>query len=587
MTLLSLRGVINMFTRPPLIPSFILKLVLIISLSLSLTVKAQNQTSESVTARVDKVFAQWDKPDSPGCALAVIKDGNIIYKRGYGIANLDYDIPITPSTPFHVASVSKQFTAMSIALLAREGKLSLDDDVRKYIPEVPDLGQKITIRHLIHHTSGLRDQWSLLVMAGWRLSNDVVKDQDVLDLVSRQKALNFKPGDQHLYSNTGYTLMALIVKRVSGKSLREFTEEKIFKPLGMSKTFFRDDHTVIVKNQAIGYEPGGPTKFRLSVPNYDTVGASSLLTTVEDMAKWDQNFYEPQVGDAALIKQLETPVALNDGYKLNYAMGMVVGQYKGLRVVEHSGADAGYRSHYMRFPDQRFSVVILCNLSFAFPNQLARNVADIYLAGQLKDEPAHTTSASSSVKLSEQQLASKTGPYWCDATGDLARITASDGKLNATLPGLSAKLIPLAEDRFQVEGRKTIITFDSSPNDQPLRMTVKPETGFPMIFEAVPPASLTPAEMADYAGAYYSEEIDSVYTVKFDGSKLTLVRKKNDPMTLEPAFEDAFVTGPFFGVARFDRDSSGRITGFKLFAGRIRNFQFVKQISDNGARGNR
>jgi CubicO group peptidase (beta-lactamase class C family) len=574
----------NMLRRPPLISYPILRLILIISLSLSVTAKAQNQTPENVTARVDKVFAQWDKPDSPGCALAVIKDGNIIYKRGYGIANLDYDIPITPSTPFHVASVSKQFTATAIALLAREGKLSLDDDIRKYIPEVPDLGHKITIRHLVHHTSGLRDQWSLLVMAGWRLSNDVVKDEDVLDLVSRQKALNFKPGDQHLYSNTGYTLMALIVKRVSGKSLREFTEERIFKPLGMSKTFFRDDHTVVVKNQAIGYEPGGPTKFKLSVPNYDTVGASSLITTVEDMAKWDQNFYTPNVGDADLIKQLETPVALNNGYKLNYAMGMVVGQYKGLRVVEHSGADAGYRSHYMRFPDQRFSIVILCNLSFAFPNQLARNVADIYLAGQLKEDSPDTTAVSNPVTLSEQQLAAKIGPYWCDATGDLARVTVSDGKLTAALPGLTAKLIPLAEDRFQIEGRKTIVTFDSSNNGQPLRMTVKPEAGFPMIFEAVPPASLTAAEMADYVGAYYSEEIDSVYTVKLDGGKLVLKRKKNDPMTLDPAFEDAFVTGQFFGIARFERDSSGRVTGFRLFAGRIRNFQFVKQVSDNGAK---
>lgn len=571
------------FSRPS---SFILTLILTISLSLSTNAKAQSQSPESITARVDKVFAQWDKPDSPGCALAVIKDGNIIYKRGYGMADLDHDVPITPSTPFHVASVSKQFTATAIALLAREGKLSLDDDIRKYIPEIPDLGYKITIRHLVHHTSGLRDQWSLLVMAGWRLSQDVVKDEDVLDLVSRQKALNFKPGDQHLYSNTGYTLMSLIVKRVSGKSLREFTEERIFKPLGMTKTFFRDDHLMIVKNQAYGYEPGGMTKFKLSVPNYDTVGASSLITTVEDMSKWDQNFYDPRVGDAELIKQLETPVDLNDGYKLNYAMGMVVGQYKGLRVVEHSGADAGYRSHYMRFPDQRFSVVILCNISFAFPNQLARNIADIYLAGQLKEEPPDTT-ANSSLKISEDKMAAKTGPYWCDATGDLARITMSDGKLNASLPGLNAKLIPISEDRFQVEGRKTIITFESATDGQPLRMTVKPESGITMIFEAVPPASLTPAEMNDYVGSYYSPEIDSVYNVKMDGGRLIMTRKKNDPITLDPAFEDAFVTAPSFGVIRFDRDQQSHITGFRLFAGRIRNFQFVKQVSDSAARSNR
>lgn len=575
----------NMITRysPP--RSFTLALML--SLTLSVSVGAQAPAGKNITAEVDKIFAQWDKPDSPGCALAVIKDGNIVYKRSYGMANLDHDIPITPSTPFHVASVSKQFTAMAIALLAREGKLSLDDDVRKYVPEVPDFGHKITIRHLIHHTSGLRDQWSLLVMAGWRLSNDVVKEEDILELVSRQKALNFKPGDQHLYSNTGYTLMAVIVKRVTGKSLREFTEEKIFKPLRMTKTFFRDDHAVIVKNQAYGYEPGGPTRFKFSVPNFDTVGASSLLTTVEDMALWDQNFSDPRVGDAALIRQMETTVSLNDGYQLNYAMGMVVGEYKGLRVIEHSGADAGYRAHYMRFPDQRFSVVILCNTSFAFPNQLARRVADLYLAEKIKEEKPASVAANSSVKLTEQQMAANTGPYWCEATGDLARITVNDGRLRASLPGLTASLVPISEDRFQVDGQKVTVTFEHSVTGHPVRMTVKPEWGFAMHFEAVAPASLTPEEMAQYEGAYYSDEIDSVYNVKLDGGRLILTRKKNAPITLEPAFEDAFVTGPFFGVARFDRDRENRVTGFHLFSGRIRNFKFVRQISDNEARGNR
>jgi CubicO group peptidase (beta-lactamase class C family) len=262
-----------------------------IFLLLAIGLNAATAGQETV---VDKVFAEWDSTVSPGCALSVIKDGKIIYKRGYGMADLDHDIPISPETVFHVASISKQFTAAAILLLAQEGKLSLDDDVRKYVPELPDFGALITIRQLIHHTSGLRDQWSLLGLAGWRYSLDLITDDDVLDVMSRQKELNFLPGEKHVYCNTGYTLLAQIVKRVSGQSFREFTTSRIFKPLDMKSTHFRDDHAEIVKHIAYGYVNGeGGNSYRLSVTNFDTVGATSLLTTVEDLAQWDENFYHP------------------------------------------------------------------------------------------------------------------------------------------------------------------------------------------------------------------------------------------------------------------------------------------------------
>src|SRR5271170_5306364 len=220
----------------------------------------KNLALRDLHGRVDKVFEKWDSTVSPGCALSVIKDGEIVYKRGYGMADLDHDIPITSETVFHVASISKQFTAAAVLLLAQEGKLSLDDDVRKYITELPDFGVRITIRHLIHHTSGLRDQWSLLGLAGWRYSLDLITDDDVLAVMTRQKNLNFKPGEKHVYCNTGYTLMGLIVKRVSGMSLREFTTKNIFEPLGMTHTHFRDDHAEIIKHDALGYEQEGKDK---------------------------------------------------------------------------------------------------------------------------------------------------------------------------------------------------------------------------------------------------------------------------------------------------------------------------------------
>jgi CubicO group peptidase (beta-lactamase class C family) len=257
--------------------------------------QAQGDVGE-LNSRADKLFAAYDKPDSPGCALAVIKDGTVLHKRGFGRANLETDAPITPGTVFHVASVSKQFTAFAILLLAKDGKLSLDDDVRKHIPELADFGKTVTIRHLIHHTSGLRDQWRLLKMAGWRME-DVITERDILDLVFRQKELNFAPGAEYLYSNTGYTLLAVIVARVSKQSFREFTQERIFKPLAMTSTHFHDDHRQIVKNRAYSYRPARRgAEFELVPLQYANVGATSLFTTVEDLTKWDRNFYDAKVG---------------------------------------------------------------------------------------------------------------------------------------------------------------------------------------------------------------------------------------------------------------------------------------------------
>ncbi len=336
------------------------------------TAQEQSQSQplpSSVTAQVDKIFAKWDRRDSPGCALGVYKSGQIIYKHGYGMADLNDDVPITPSTVFHVASMSKQFTAASIVLLAQQGKLSLDDDVHKYIPELPDFGERITIRNLAHHTSSLRDQWSLLELAGWRYSLDLITDDDVMSVITRQKDLNFKPGEKHVYCNTGYTLMGLIVKRVSGMSLREFTTKNIFEPLAMTHTHFRDDHAEIIKHNALGYERESEGKpFRLSVTNFDTVGATSLHTTVEDLQLWDDNFYHPRVGGPALVQQMLERGKLNNGEQIDYAFGLVVGTYKGLPTVDHAGGDAGYRSDMTRFPEQHFSAAVLCNSAETNPS---------------------------------------------------------------------------------------------------------------------------------------------------------------------------------------------------------------------------
>jgi len=537
--------------------------------------------SRGLHEQVDKVFAKWDSTVSPGCALSVIKDGQIIYKRGYGMADLDHDIPISPETVFHVASISKQFTAAAILLLAQERKLSLDDDVRKYITELPDFGTPITIRHLIYHTSGLRDQWSLLGLAGWRYSLDLITDDDVLELMSRQKELNFKPGEKHIYCNTGYTLLAQIVKRVSGQSFREFTTNRIFKPLDMESTHFRDDHAEIVKHIAYGYVDGeGGNGYRLSVTNFDTVGATSLLTTVEDLAHWDENFYHPRVGGPELVAQQLQRGKLNSGKELDYAFGLVHGKYRDLRTIDHGGADAGYRADLLRFPDQHFSVACLCNKGEINPSELTRKVADIYLAGQFKEPATARPDSTQNVAVPAQRLTEYAGLYWKKDDEHATRIIVEDGKLFLASPENDRlELSPLSQNRFQLVVYPVVFTFADAAAGTPQRMSIQaPGNEKPDVFDLVAESKPAPNQLAGYAGSYVSDEIDPIYRIVVENGGLVLKRLKSKPQKLEPTVEDYF-QGPD-GDIHFERDPAGKVTGFVLNSGRIKNFHFKKTASN-------
>ncbi|MFO7871733.1 MAG: serine hydrolase domain-containing protein, partial [Kiritimatiellia bacterium] len=341
----------------------------------------------SMWSRVDSIFLQMDRTTTPGCALSVMEEGRPLYFRGYGMANLEYGVPISPSSVFHVASVSKQFTTFAVSLLVAEGRVSWEDDIRTYVPEVPDFGETITLRHLANHTSGLRDQWSLLGMAGWRFEGDVITQGDVLDITSRQTALNFPVGTQYLYSNTGFTLLAVVVERVSGQTLKEFAQERIFGPLGMEGTHFHDDHNTMVPDRAYAYAPIAEGKYRISIPDFDVVGATSLHTTVEDMARWDRNFYTAEVGGPEVVEEMHRRGVLRSGDTIPYALGLVHGRYRGLSTVGHGGADAGYRSQFLRFPEQETSVAVLCNFPSSNPGRLATRVVDIVLEGALSASP--------------------------------------------------------------------------------------------------------------------------------------------------------------------------------------------------------
>ncbi len=343
--------------------------IALLFIPISISAQDSGKTSNNLNAKVDVVFAQYDKPDSPGCALGVIKDGQLIYARGYGMANLEHNVPNGPKLVYDIGSTSKQFTAASIVLLARQGKLSLDDDVRKYVSELSTYQKPITIRHLIHHTSGLRDYLTLFSLAGVSF-DDTTTEKDALDLIVRQKGLNFAPGDEWLYSNSGYFLLSMIVKRASGKSLAEFAKENIFDPLGMKHTIFLDHHKRIVPMRATGYSPGR-SGFQIEMSNFEQTGDGAVMTSIEDLLLWDRNFYEPKVGGPEFLKQMHEAGALNKGEKLDYASGLFVDEHQGLRRVSHGGSWAGYRSDFIRFPDQKFSVICLCNLGATNPSRLA------------------------------------------------------------------------------------------------------------------------------------------------------------------------------------------------------------------------
>jgi CubicO group peptidase (beta-lactamase class C family) len=539
---------------------------------------AQNN-QDGLATKVDKLFADVDKPDSPGAAIAVIKDGAVVYKRGYGIANLEYSVPITPSTVFHVASVSKQFTAFAVTLLANQGKLSLDDDIRKHLPEVPDFGKKITIRHLIHHTSGLRDQWELLAMGGWRL-DDVITKEHILKMVRHQKELNFEPGQEHLYSNTGYTLLAVIAERVSGKSFREFTEANIFKPLGMTNTHFHDDHQMIVKNRAYSYSSSN-TGFRLAALNYANVGATSLFTTAEDLAKWVLNFEDKKIGGAPVIEQMQQKGILNSGKQLDYAFGLSIGPYRGLNTVGHSGGDAGYRSFAFWFPEQRFGVVVLSNLGSFNPSRVARQIADIYLADKLSPEVAATKPPEPvAIKVNPAIFDAYTGKYLLDSWS-MVTITKEGDKLFGQPDGEGkAELIPLSETKFAVKDVGGELTFERDENGKIPRFKLE-RLGQNRTANRSDTMAVTPAQLAEFSGDYYSTELGTTYTLVVKEGQLIAQHRRHDDIKLTQIEGDRFRGAQwFFQRVQFTRDADKRVVGFRLTGGRVRNIRFDKQANN-------
>jgi CubicO group peptidase (beta-lactamase class C family) len=531
------------------------------------------EIDEEMAAKIHALFALVDVPGSPGASLAVARDGEIIYSNGYGYANLEYDIPIMPSTIFHVASVSKQFTAFAVALLADQGKLSLDDDIHKFVPELPDFGKTITLKHLIFHTSGIRDQWELLAIAGWRL-DDVITTEHILKMLEHQQELNFDPGAEHTYSNSGYTLLAEVVARVTGQSFREWTRENMFKPLGMTNTHFHDDHEMIVPNRAYSYSKDEDGGFKKSVLSYANVGATSLFTTAEDLTKWAHNFAEPKVGGTAVIEQMLELGVLNNGTTLDYAFGLFVSEHKGQKTVGHSGGDAGFRSHIVMFPEHELSVVVLSNFGGFAPSAKALQVAEVFLADVMPAGEAEA--AKKTVEVDPEVFEKYVGKYALETLGVLEILIEEDRLMVLVIGQGQFELMPTSETEYFLEVAPVTVAFnvedDGSVNSFAFNMGGQDVTG-----HRIQPPTLTADELAAFVGDYFSEELGTTYSIVIEDGELVAKHRRHPDSALVQTDVDRF-SGEnwWFSNLEFARDDEGSITGFKLTGGRVRNLRFDK-----------
>jgi CubicO group peptidase (beta-lactamase class C family) len=515
-------------------------------------------------AEVDAIFAEYDRPETPGCVVGVVQDGEIVLTKGYGLASLEWGIPNGARTVFNTASIAKQFTAAVVHLLAADGTLSLDDDVRKWIPELFDHGHRITLRQLIHHTSGMRTGVFGLVRLG---DGEILTEGEVLSMYARQRGLQFTPGSAFAYNNTGYVLLALVVKRASGRSLRQVAAERIFGPLGMADTLFLDDHAEVVPRLATAYAPAGEGRFRVATEHSDLVGDGGLLTTVEDLARWQLNFENPRVGGPTLVKELLRPGVLSDGKPLQYASGLLLRPFADQPVVRHRGSSS-HPSELMRFPDRRLDVICLCNDAAAKAWRLAERVAELWIGPE--PDPAGGV-----VPDPEPVVAARAGLYRDPVNGVQVRVTTQEGKLFLGIPGTGAELIHLGGDQYLWPDR----TWSARAVIDGKQFGWNPVLGRSGKLERFEPVRPSTAELRRIVGRYFSPELDVNWEIALDEGRPVLRIRGGPPRPLSPGAKGELVSQ---GIALRFAPGSGPARGFRVFTGTVHDLPF-ERVADRPA----
>ena len=518
-------------------------------------------------ASVDAIFEEFDGTRTPGCAVGVSSGGMPLLLRAYGMAELEHDVANMAETIFEPGSVSKQFTAAATVLLALDGKISLDDDIRDYIPELQDYGEVVTIRHLLNHTSGLRDWGSIAGIEGWPRTRRAHTHMHVLDIASRQMSLNYPPGEYYSYTNTGYNLQAILVERVSGMPFAEFSKKRIFEPLGMTRTEWRDDFTRIVKDRAIAYRSTRDGGWSILMPFEDVHGNGGLLTTVQDLLRFTQNLETGELGGPRFIEEMHRQGVLNSGQTIDYASGLQLRDYKGVPIVEHSGSTAGYRGHLARFPIQGIAVSVMCNATTGNAGQLLRQVADLYL-GEAVSEGAGAA-PEPEVGLSGERLESFAGGYRDMRRETLVRITATEGGIRLG----RTDLIPVTENRF--EAGSTVLEFEAAPFTDGRPAAVMNTPGADNVrLEPVPEFDPTEVQLTEYTGTYRSDEAEATYTVEIENGTFVLKDRWGQGQLLQPLYPDAFGGGGTTYI--FRRDALDEVVEMSLSQGRVWDLRFQK-----------
>ncbi|NAS12144.1 serine hydrolase domain-containing protein [Poritiphilus flavus] len=538
-------------------------------------IKGSVPISDATKQKIDNLFKAWDGDKTPGASVAIIKDKEIVLKTAYGLANLEFKIKNTPATLFNIASNSKQFTAYAILHLAKEGKLGLEDDIRKYIPELPDFGATIKVKNLAQHTHGIRGITYLLGMAGWDIE-DLISRNDVLKLLTQQQELNFLPETDFSYNNSGYMLLAEIIERTSGKPFHEYLDEIVFSPLEMTNTVLFEDYSKIIPNLSSPYFYDGNVYKKGIRNSKDIVGNTGIRTNIEDLGKWIINFENTEIGDKEVFDKLVQPTVLKTGDTLDYAFGQIVSKYKGRHVVGHGGSDAGYRSQILRFPDEKVSIIVLSNDGSLNADEKAHAIADIYLDDKnVSQSVKNGTNISKPTKAIPKETLKKYEGKFELRPGFIMEFNEKEEKLYVTATGQGTfALETLGEAQFQIRRISAVISFtegedggfDSLTFDHNGQETVGTRIKYRM---DVP-------ELERYKGIYYSPELRTFYELVIENGVLLARHQRQETTSLSPLSDREFSGNTwFFGTLRFELIEN-TVEGFRVSSDRVQNLWFKK-----------
>jgi len=547
----------------------------------SLQLKVVEPIATEPEKRADQLFQSYSEDGVPGGVVGVIKSGEVVFSKAYGLANLSHGIPYEVSTPTNIGSVSKQFTAMAILLLEQQGKLSLEDDVRKHIPELPDLGQVVTLKNMLNHTNGFREVYNLMPMTGWK-AEDALRREEIIEMLKRQEELQNAPGEEYNYNNSAFILLAEIVERISGQTFPEFMEENVFGPLGMSSSVVRADPSVIIPGASQGYVADS-TGYHEAGDLYAAYGAGGIYTTVEDFSKWMSNFSKPLLGGIELVNRLVTVDTLNNGDTMSYALGIGVDEFRGLKNYSHGGADIAHRAFLVYFPEIDAGVVAMSNNGSFNSSGIAYEMAGLYFGDEMEPEEEEKEEAgeetdSTGVTVPEELLQAYAGKYLLTGLGVVLEYSVVDGVLKMNVEGQpEATLTPLSQSEFKYEGVEASVEFKTDDKGE-VTGAVHTQGGQKFELERVAPYEPTVEELQSFPGKYFSKELETFYTLEMRDTTLTLLIRNTEEIELSVLKEDNFKGDIFFiGELVFKRDAGGQVTGFTAANGRTRGIVFEKQ----------